>query len=50
MNVNQIYLEKKLKVIVKNPSSKPYNNKVLVATINKNLESLGYCLSQKLFI
>lgn len=48
MNKQQIYLEKRLKVLV--PLSKAnHNNKILVATISKNLESLGYIFSRELF-
>ena len=43
---NKIYLEKKLKVLVFKKG--PYDSKILVATINKNIDSLGYIFSDKL--
>lgn len=54
MNINQIYLEKKLKVLVpkrlnRSLSFQQSESKLLVATICKNLESLGYTFSKALF-
>ena len=50
MNINEIYLQKKLKIVLpgKIPINK-INNRRLIATINKNLESLGYRFSKTLF-
>jgi hypothetical protein len=51
MNTNQIYLEKRLKVLFPNDKTPTGlgKNRTLVATINKNLEVLGYTLSPRLF-
>ncbi len=46
--INEIYLEKKSKVIVDKRTSDA-DNALLVATIHKNIESLGYVFSKKLF-
>jgi len=47
LNVTQIYLEKRLKVIP--PLGRSSDNDLLVGTIDKNLESLGYVISPTLF-
>lgn len=47
MNQTQIYLKKKLKVIL--PEKDSFNNQVLVASIGKNIESLGYSFTPKVF-
>lgn len=46
MNTTQIYLEKRLKVIT--PEKGKSKSKRLVATILKNIESLGYIFSRRL--
>lgn len=45
---NQIYLEKRLKVLLPKGGTKE-QNRLIVATIGKNFESLGYNFSPKLF-
>lgn len=46
MTKTEIYLQKKLKVLL--PEKNNCNSKILVATILKNIESLGYIFSRKL--
>ena len=46
---NQVYLEKRLKVILPVSRRKLIDTPRYVATIGKNLENLGYVLSPKLF-
>ncbi len=50
MKKNELYLPKKLKVIVPDKNNTiDENSKVYIATILKNIEALGYTFSRKLF-
>jgi hypothetical protein len=49
MDTNQIYIEKRNRILVPDTTDSGEDNTILVATIAKNLESLGYTFSQKLF-
>lgn len=48
MNKNTVYLEKRLKVLLPKGGTKQVN-KMLVATIGKNFEAIGYAFSPELF-
>ena len=48
MNRNEVYLQKKLSVVL--PKGSPtHDNKALVATIGQNFQALGYAFSPQLF-
>jgi hypothetical protein len=54
MNTNQIYLEKRRKVLLPNSDRAKLRkglgpNRILVATVGRNLENLGYAFTPKLF-
>jgi len=48
---NQIYLEKRLKVVLETPAcgKQTKESKLLVATLGKNFESIGYAFTPRLF-
>lgn len=47
--INEILLRRKLKLLVVEKENPEMNNQAYVATINKNIESLGYTFSKELF-
>ena len=48
MNRNQVYLEKRMSVVLPKGSPK-HDNKALVATIGQNFQAIGYAFSPQLF-